>query len=114
MESNRLPALLAYVPIIGWLYVLFFVKDNDLAKFHLQQSIGVFAFLLAAIAGWAAVTWVLSWIPFGFFVGVILFTMVIVALGFAVVAWVMGLVYALQGRMVLLPLFGRMANRLGL
>lgn len=114
MDSHRFPALLAYLPVIGWIYVLVFKSDNDLARFHLRQSIGLVLFLLAAFAGWAVFTWLLSWIPFGFLLGVVLFTLVVTALAFAVIAWVLGIIYAVQGRMVLLPLFGRMANNMAI
>jgi uncharacterized membrane protein len=112
--STRIPALLAYVPVIGWIYVLFFQQNNDLARFHMRQSIGLVLFLAAVLGGWAVLTWLLSWAPFGFLVGTILFTLVIAAIAFAVVALIMGMIYALRGRMVLLPIFGQMANRIGL
>ena len=78
--------------------------------FHVRQSIGLFVFLAACFAAWAVLTWVLGWIPFGFMVGIGLFTMVIVAFFFGIVAWVIGIMHSLQGRMVILPLFGKMAN----
>jgi len=112
--SDRLSAFLAYIPVIGWIYVLLVKRQNSLSMFHVRQSIGLFVFLGAAFAAWVAVTWVLGWIPFGFMVGVALFTMVIVALIFGIVAWVTGIVYALQGRMNLLPLIGKMANSIRL
>lgn len=113
-SSNRFPAVLAYLPVVGWVYVLLFQQENDLAKFHLRQSIGVFVFLLASFAVWAVVTWMLSWIPFGFLIGVVLFTLVITAVVLGVVAWVMGIIYAWRGRVAYLPIFGKAASRIAL
>lgn len=112
MTSNRFSALLAYLPVIGWAYILLFRRDDSFAMFHLRQSIGLFAFLLTSLAVWAVITWLLSWIPFGFLIGVTLFTVVMCALFYGVVLWVIGIVNSLQGRMALLPIFGKLANRL--
>lgn len=111
--SNRfIPAFLAYIPIVGWLYVLLAHRKNEFAMFHLRQSIGLIIFLAAILAGWTALTWVLAWIPFGMLVGVMFFTLVIAAFAFGVIYWVVGMVYAIQGRVALLPIFGKLANRL--
>ncbi len=112
--ADRLSAFLSYIPVIGWLYVILVKRQNSLSMFHLRQSIGLFIFLGAAFAAWAAVTWIISWIPFGFLVGMALFTMVITAYIFGIIAWVSGIIYALQGRMALLPLIGKMANSIRL
>lgn len=109
-SSDRFAAFLAYIPVVGWLYVLLAKHQNNLPMFHVRQSIGLFVFLAATFAGWVALTWILGWIPFGFMVGIAFFTLVIVAFIFGIVAWVTGIVQALQGRMKLLPLFGKIAN----
>ena len=109
-SSDRLAAFLAYIPVVGWIYVLLAKRQNSLSMFHVRQSIGLFIFLAATFAAWAVITWVLGWIPFGFMVGVALFTMVITAFIFGIIVWVTGIVHALNGRMVLLPLIGKMAN----
>jgi uncharacterized membrane protein len=109
-SSDRLSAFLAYIPVVGWIYVLLAKRQNSLSMFHVRQSIGVFIFLAVTFAAWVVVTWVLGWIPFGFMVGVALFTMVIIAFIFGIIAWLTGIVHALNGRMVILPLFGKMAN----
>lgn len=115
MESlPRFPAFLAYIPVIGWIYVLLLQRNNPLAVFHMRQSLGLFAFLLAVFAGWAVGTWILAWIPFGLIVGTAFFAMVILALIFGFFAWIMGMINAIQGRMVLLPVFGRIANQMPL
>lgn len=111
-SSDRFSAFIAYLPVIGWIYVLLLKRRDQLPMFHVRQSIGLFAFLAASFAAWFVVTWVLGLIPFGFMIGVAFFTMVITALIFGIIAWVTGIIHALQGRMVILPLFGNMANSL--
>jgi uncharacterized membrane protein len=113
-KNDNISAAIAYIPIIGWLYVFFLHHDNEFAMFHLRQSIGLFLFLLVSMLGWGLVTWVLAWIPYGMLFGVALFTMVIIAFVFGVFAWIIGIVHALQGRVALLPIFGRAANRMQL
>ncbi len=113
-SSDRFSAFFAYIPVIGWLYVLVVKRKDSLSMFHLRQSIGLFIFLGAAFAAWVAVTWIVSWIPFGFMVGISLFTLVMTIYIFGIIAWVSGIVYAFQGRMALLPLIGKMANSIRL
>lgn len=112
--SDRLSAFLAYIPVIGWIYVLLAKRKNSLSMFHVRQSIGLFVFLGVAFVAWVAVSWILGWIPFGFMVGISLFTLVITAFIFGIVAWITGIVHAFQGRMILLPLIGKMANNIRL
>jgi uncharacterized membrane protein len=112
-KHSNIPAIVAYlVPVIGWLYVFTFQRKNTLAMYHLRQSIGLCLFLVATITGWAVIAWVLAWIPYMGALGVALFTIVIAAYLFSIVAWIMGLINALSGRAVPLPGFGRWANRL--
>lgn len=111
-SSDRFVAVLAYIPVLGWIVVLLLKRHSPLPMFHVRQSIGLFVFIVAAFASWAAGTWVLGWIPFGFMFGVSLFTMVIVAFIFGIFACVTGMIDALKGRMVLLPLFGARANNI--
>lgn len=112
-RSSRLPAVLAYlIPVIGWLYVLAFQRKNLLAIYHLRQSIGLFLFLVAALAGWAVIAWVLAWIPYMDVVGIALFAVVIAAYLYGILAWILGLINALRRRLTPLPLFGRWASRL--
>ena len=113
-SSDRLSAFFAYIPVIGWIYVLLASRQKSLPMFHVRQSIGLFIFLAGSFAAWVAITWILGWIPFGFMVGVALFTMIIIAFIFGIVAWVMGIIHALQGRMELLPLIGKTANSIRL
>lgn len=116
MESvaSRLPAVAAYIPVVGWLYVILFHRQDGFAAFHLRQSIGSFLFLAASLLAWVGGAWILAWIPYGMLVGVVLFSLVMGAAVVCVIAWMLGVAYALRGRMVLLPIFGNMANRLPL
>jgi uncharacterized membrane protein len=105
--------VLAYlVPVIGWLYVIFFQRKNSLAIYHLKQSIGLVVFLVVATAGWFAIAWVLAWIPFLDVLGIALFSIVILAYLLGGVAWLLGLSNALRARMAPLPLFGERASHL--
>src|SRR5271165_5803409 len=109
---SRLAAAIAYLPVIGWLYVFFFQRENVLGLFHLKQSIGLFLFLLASLVGWMVIAWLLAWIPLMAVVAMSLFTIVIAAYLYGIVALVLGLSNAFRNRLVPLPLFGRWANRL--
>ena len=112
-RSSRFPAVVAYlIPIIGWLYVYSFQRRNTLAMYHLRQSIGLFLFLAAMMAGWAVIAWVLAWIPYMGALGAGLFTIVIAAYLFGIVAWMLGLINALRNRATPLLGFGQWANRL--
>jgi len=110
--AERINAAVAYIPVLGWLYVLIFTDRNPFVMFHMKQSIGLTLFILASFAGWIALTWVLSWIPFGFLFGVVFFTVVIFALGTALVALIMGVTNALSGKVAFLPIFGATAHRM--
>jgi uncharacterized membrane protein len=111
-SASRLPAVLAYIPIVGWLYVFLFERQNAVAVFHLRQSIGLFLFLVGVIVGWVVIAWLLAWIPYMEILAVALFTLVIAAYMYGAVAWVLGLFNALTNRPATLPLFGQWANRL--
>jgi len=109
----RLPAVLTYlIPVIGWLYVLFFQRKNPLAIYHLRQSVGLFLFMVAALAIWVVVGWFLAWIPYLGVLSIALFSIVIVAYLCALVIWIMGLNNAISARQVPLPFFGQWASRL--
>jgi len=112
-RSSRLPAVLTYlVPVIGWLYVMFFQRKNSLAIYHLKQSIGLVLFLVATTACWALIGWVMAWIPYVAVLSIALFAIVIIAYLYGCVAWILGLSNALRARPAPLPLFGEWASRL--
>jgi uncharacterized membrane protein len=112
-RPSRLPAVLAYlIPVIGWLYVLFFERKNPSALYHLRQAIGLWVFLAAVLVGWAVVAWVLAWIPYAAVLSIALFAIVIAAYLYGLVAWIAGMINALSGKLAPLPLFGEWASRL--
>ncbi|MBI1256982.1 MAG: hypothetical protein GC204_05885 [Chloroflexi bacterium] len=111
-DPARVSAALAYIPIIGWLYVYFTQRKSDLALFHLRQSIGLFVFLIGTFVAWVIVAWVLAWIPFMAILSAALFSLVIVAYLYGIVAWVMGIIRALRSQVTPLPIFGTRADRL--
>jgi len=110
--TSRVAAVLAYIPIIGWLYVLLLQRKNALAMFHLRQSVGLVVFLVGTLVVWAIIFWLLSWIPYFAVLGIALFTLVMTAYFFGVVALIMGLINALSNKSVPLPLVGQWASRL--
>jgi uncharacterized membrane protein len=109
---SRLPAVLAYIPVIGWLYVYFLQRQNILAVYHLRQGIGLVLFLIGIFVAWAVIAWLLAWIPYLAILSVALFTIVIAAYMYGVVALIMGMRNASSSKLAPLPLFGRWANRL--
>jgi uncharacterized membrane protein len=111
-DPARFSAALAYIPVLGWLYVFLMQRKSSLAVYHLRQSIGLFLFMIAALVVWALVAWLLAWIPFLAVLSAALFALVIAAYVYAVLAWVMGLVRALRSQTTPLPGFGRWADRL--
>lgn len=111
-KPSPFPALIAYIPIIGWLYVYLLQRKNSLAVFHLRQSVGLFLFLVATFIIWAVVAYVLAIIPYMAVFSVALFNIVIAFYLFGVVAWIMGILNALKNKSAPLPFFGQWANRL--
>ncbi|NJM39720.1 MAG: hypothetical protein HC853_02565 [Anaerolineae bacterium] len=110
--SSRISAVVSYIPVIGWLYGLVLQRNNAYVRFHARQSFGLFVILLAIFVGWAVLGWLLGWIPFGFIFSNALFAIVMAAFVAGLIAWINGIVNAAQGRVVLLPIFGKRANRL--
>ncbi len=72
----------------------------------MRQAIGLFLFLILVFLGWAAVTWVISWIPYGFVLAMALFAIVMAAFVFSFFAWITGMVNALKLRRAYLPMIG--------
>ncbi|MEO8612329.1 MAG: hypothetical protein ABI690_30820 [Chloroflexota bacterium] len=105
-------SVLAYIPVIGWLYVFFFQRNNPAAIFHLKQGIGLALFLIASLLLWAVVAWIIAWIPYAAVLGITLFAIVMMAYIYGFVVWLMGMNNALHNRLVKLPFFGEWANRL--
>jgi len=110
--AERVMAALAYIPVIGWLLVLIFQRQNALAVYHVRQSIGLVLFLVGALVIWAVIAFLLAQFPMFSAVGVALFTLVMAAYFFGLVVLVIGVVNALKGKANPLPGFGQRAERL--
>ena len=111
-DPARISAAIAYIPVLGWLYVFFLQRKNSLAIYHLRQSIGLILFMIAVLAVWAVIAWLLAWIPFMAVLSAALFALVIAAYLYAVLIWVTGLLRALRSQSIPLPVFGHWADRL--
>ena len=112
--SSRIPAFLTYLlPIVGWLYVFLFRKDDRFAVFHTKQSIMLVVAAIVVPLVWAVVAWILTWIPvFGALTAAALFALVVAAFLVLLVDWILGMVNALRGRMVPLPMVGAWVSRI--
>ena len=110
--EDRVSAVLAYVPVVGWLYVFLLQRKNTLAIYHLRQSIGLFLFLIGTVVAWAVAAWLIAWIPYAAAISAATFTMVILLYLFGAIAWLMGVINALNNKTKPLPAFGRRAERL--
>jgi uncharacterized membrane protein len=99
--------------IIGWLFVFLFRREDRFAVYHAKQAL-----LLTIVAGatplvWAVISWVVTWVPWvGPLVAAASFSLVMLVYVVTVVAWVAGMVYALQARLKPVPVLGRWAERL--
>lgn len=112
-HSGRVPAFLAYLlPVVGWLYALSAHRKNTFVVFHAKQAIGLVLFLIAVFVGWAVIGYVIAMVPYMAIVSALLFSLVIAALIFGVVVWIIGMVNALRGHIAYLPIFGHKANKL--
>lgn len=111
--SSRYLAFFSYLlSLPGALYVLFARRDDAFATFHARQS------LVQALVGivlpilWIVLGWLLAWVPLvGPMISVCLFGLVLAVYAVLVVDWIIGMVYALQGRMRRTPVAGPWALR---
>jgi uncharacterized membrane protein len=111
--SDRILAFLAYLLlVIGWVIVLLFGRRSRFAVFHMKQSIALVLSLAAIAAGWLLFAWLIAWVPLAFGLGMAAFSIVLAALFVGAIAWVMGMVNALRGKVVLLPFVGSLGLRL--
>jgi uncharacterized membrane protein len=110
--AARISAFIAYLlPVLGWIYLGLFQRQNRLAIFHLKQAISLVLFLLAAFFGWAIIGYLLAFIPYGAVFSVAFFSLVLFAFIVGAVIWIIGMVNALRGRMEDLPFVGGWAKR---
>lgn len=95
VERNKGIAALSYIWIL-FLIPLLVKKDSDFAKYHAKQ--GLIFFIFSTIVGF------LSWVP-----------VVNILLGiFCLVLFIMGLINALGGKKVPLPVIGQYAEKINL
>ncbi len=112
--SQRISAVVGYLPVVGWLYVALFQRGNALARFHLRQSVGVCLYMILAFVAWLVAAWISAWVPYLTIIGISLFTLVIATWVVGAIGWVIGLVRAARGEMSGVPLFEGWSNRLPL
>jgi uncharacterized membrane protein len=113
-QSNRISALLAYLLlIIGWFYVFLLNRDDKLAVYHAKQSIMIVLAAIGAPIVWAVFSWIITFIPLvGGVLAAASFALVIATYFVLVVAWFVGMSYALQAKQKPVPLVGRWAEHL--
>src|SRR3954468_11410184 len=95
-NNSPFPALIAYIPIIGWLYVYLLQRKNPLAVYHLRQSVGLVVFLIMSLLVWGVIAYVIAIIPYMAAFSVAGFTVVMAAYLFGAVALIMGILNALK------------------
>jgi uncharacterized membrane protein len=111
--SQRVLAFLAYLLFVpGWLIVLLFGRRSRFAMYHAKQSVALVFFVAAAFIGWLVFAWLTAWVPSLFIAGMAAFSLVIAAVIFGIVAWLLGMRNALRGQMTPLPIVGGWAKRL--
>jgi uncharacterized membrane protein len=109
--TNRFPAFLAYFLLIfGCLYVFIFERQDKFAVYHAKQSLLIMLTALAAPLVWLVATWLLSWLPFGFLLGVALFSLVVATYIFLIVIWLLGMLRVSQTQAKPLPIIGAWAK----
>jgi uncharacterized membrane protein len=110
-STNRFPALLAYLFLIfGCLYVFIFQRTDKFAMYNAKQSLLIVLTALVTPLIWAVTTWLLAWLPFGFLLGIALFTLVIAIYIFLVVVWLLGMINVSQTQTKPLPIIGGWAR----
>jgi uncharacterized membrane protein len=112
-QPSRHAAFIAYLlPVVGWLYVYLFHRDNEFAMYHMKQAMGLVVFAIVAPAIWLVIAWLLLWIPTaGALVAAATFTIVMVAVLAVIALWIVGMVYAARSKQQPLPIVGRWTRR---
>jgi uncharacterized membrane protein len=113
-SSQRIAAVLVYlIPVLGWLYVLLFMRRQPYVLFHACQAMALTLIAVLAPAAWAVAGWALAWIPFfGPITAAGSFALVIGAYVALVAAWIGGLSNALSDQAKAAPLYGGWGIRL--
>jgi len=113
-DRERILAFIAYIPVIGWIYVWFAHRKETFALFHLRQSVGLFLFVIGVFVGWVVIGWILMWLPYMAVFSMALFSLVMAAIFFGVIAWLVGVANAFNGKVAYIPIVGEWANKLPL
>ncbi len=99
INEDRLPAILSYLTLIGWIIAIILHSSNRntrLGAFHIKQSIGLIATGIAL----SMASFILAYIPV---IGwLVLFTANITLIVF----WILGFVSAIKGEIKPLPFVG--------
>lgn len=112
-RSSRYLACVSYLlSLPGALFVLLARRDDLFAVYHARQSLRLAAAALLAPLIWAALAWVLAWIPLiGGMLGVILFALLLAVYAGVLISWIAGMIYSLKGQVRPMPLFGTPTTR---
>ena len=111
--SQSLAFLSYLLSLPGALYVLLGRRDDAFAVYHAKQSLALVLSAIVVPLIWAIIAWGLAWIPLaGGMISVVLFALVIAAYIALIYSWIVGLVYAWQGRVKAIPFVGTWAGRL--
>lgn len=107
IQQNQALTMVGYIPLL-FLIPLLAASTSKYAKFHANQGLilTIFAFVSAVID--KLIDFIIGWIPV---IGGIVSTVVSVALGVAVLAYiVIGIVNAAQGKAKKLPVIGELLD----
>ena len=109
-------AFLAYlVPVLGWLYGLFFERRDEFVLYHAKQAMMLTVAAVAAPVAWAVAAWILAWVPLvGSVLAASLFALVMLAYLSLAVIWIVGMINALRAKAKPLPVVGRWAERISI
>ena len=113
-KPQKTPAFLAYLlPILGWLYVLVFHRNDEFTVYHAKQSLVMTITAIGAPVVWGIVAWALTWIPLvGPIIAAALFALVILTYIVLTATWIVGLVYVSRAKAKPVPVVGGWAERL--
>ena len=114
-RSEMVPlALLCYlIPVVGPIVMLALARDSRVAKSHGKQVLAMDVSLVGMFVVWGVVAWVLAWLPtVGPMTAAMLFAVVIAGVLALAVLWVIGLVQALRGKEINLPVVSSVSRRI--
>lgn len=111
--STAISFLVYFVPVLGWLVGLIFLRRNVVAFYHACQALALTLGAIFVPLVWAVAGWVVAWIPLvGPVTAIASFSLVMAAALAVVVAWFFGLSNALQAKIEPVPFFGRWGERI--